>query len=200
MIKINKTTESDDSIIRRWEMAGLLEEVPDDKKADVAHLLHSALLFIIGSMSNQLRDDTVTEELCGMLIPAVRKIYDINECVAINFTVLQTMLEETLTKNTPKVSGYGKIKMFFSKISLFNSGCEVVDPLEITIAEVAKKYTLKFCSHGKRIIDYCTARNLPCDKIHESKIQKRQTIHIKLCEHGKGITDYCLPCDRVNNA
>lgn len=187
MIELNETSESDDDIITRWEITGLLEDIPDEEKASIAHLLHAATLHLSG--------DGVEGESASLFITTVRKIYSLNnKCVAIKFKVLELMLESALfweLKNNEKqkMSVWNKIIEFFGKISIVNlsSPSEEISVAisqkieDDVIEQVSKEYVEKFCMHGNAM------------SMHDSDCGK-------LCEHGKGITDYCLPCNRINNA
>lgn len=200
MIKIHKITESDDNLITRWEMAGALDEIPDEEKATIAHLLHDAALYLTA--------DDVEEKISILFIKTIRRIYSLNnKCVAIKFKVLELMLKSALywgwkDHPKPKISVWNKVwnkvKAFFIKISILNliSPSEEISIGKIVtksdreflieqkigddaIEQVSKEYVEKFCMHGNAM----SVHDYDCGK---------------LCEHGKGMTDYCLPCNRIN--
>lgn len=180
MIKLNEIIENDD-IITRWEMTGLLEDIPDEEKAAIAHLLHASALYLSG--------DDVDAKISALFIPMVRKIYGLNKCVAIKFKVLELMIESALywgwkDREKSKISVWQKIIAFFVKISILSekTDSDLVKKIENAVVEqVCKEYVEKFCKHGNAM------------SVHDYNCGK-------LCEHGKGMTDYCLPCNRVNNA
>lgn len=160
MIKIHKITESDDDLITRWEMAGVLDEIPDEEKAALSHLLHAAVLYLTA--------DNVEEKISALFISTVQRIYALNKkCVAIKFKVLELMLESALYwgwkdhgKPMPKISVWNKVKEFFIKISPSGLGfrSEEISIEEVftigqkieadVIAQVSKEYVEKFCVHG----------------------------------------------------
>lgn len=96
---MNTLTDSDDDIVTHWEMSGLLEDVPDEDRQNLAHALHACLL--------HLRGDNVDQQICGMLLPAIRRVYNMNKEIVTHFLSLQKLIEEKLatTKDEDFVSG-----------------------------------------------------------------------------------------------
>ena len=198
MIELNKIIDSHDNIIRRWEMTGLLEDIPDEEKADIAHLLHAALLY--------LSHDDVDANISVLFIPAILKIYEINKCVSIKFKVLELMLESAVwwahkLRKLRKKSLREKLVAFFVKISILNlsSPNEKIESERIeehVVEQVCIDYTEKFCRHGNA---FPTSFNCgePLNYCRECWVSNAEK---KKCEHGKGMTAYCLPCNRINNA
>lgn len=86
---MNTITDSGDNIVTRWEMSGLLDDVPDKDRKALAHSLHACLL--------HLTDDEVEPQICGLLLPGIRRVYDMSKEVTIHFKELQKLIEEKLS-------------------------------------------------------------------------------------------------------
>lgn len=79
-------------LIERWETTGLLEGL--NEKAQIAQLLEDCARYLIDSE----KEGKISPDICGAMLPCVRKIYGIDNSIAFDFKFLHEILDHCLSK------------------------------------------------------------------------------------------------------
>lgn len=81
-------------LVERWESTGLLEGMTKKKeKEQLSQLLENCARYLIDAE----KKDEVTTEICGVMLPCVRRIYGLDNSVVFDFKFLQEILEHCLS-------------------------------------------------------------------------------------------------------
>lgn len=93
-------------LIERWEETGLLEGMTKNKeRAELSQLLENSARYLIDTE----KKGEVTTEICGVMLPCVRRIYDMDNSVLFDFKFLQEVLEHCLS-NMSKAAKFHNIE------------------------------------------------------------------------------------------
>lgn len=78
-------------LIKRWEATGLLEGMTKNKeRAELSHLLENSARYLID-------EDEISEDICAVMLPCIRKIYDMDNSVVFDFKFLHEILDHCLS-------------------------------------------------------------------------------------------------------
>ena len=81
-------------LIKRWEPTGLLEGMTKKKEmGQLSQWLENCAKYLI---VNEKKGE-ITTEICGVMLPCVRRIYDMDNFVVFDFKFLQEVLEHCLS-------------------------------------------------------------------------------------------------------
>ena len=81
-------------LIERWEETGLLEGLTIfNEKARISQLLEDCARYLIDAE----KEGKISTDICGVMLPCVRRIYQENTSIVFDFKVLQQVLEHCLS-------------------------------------------------------------------------------------------------------
>lgn len=81
-------------LIERWESSGLLEGMTKNKERDeLSRLLENSVRYLIDAKDK----DEISEEICAVMLPCIRRIYDIDNSIAFDFKFLHEILAHCLS-------------------------------------------------------------------------------------------------------